>query len=202
MGRMVFTARHGHRQDNADTDWGKYAKWPDDPELSELGTRQAEELAQRLRGVSIDHIFSSHFLRTLQTAYPASEILGKRIKLETGFGEWMKQEWFQSEPDLMPLQYKMSLFPRVDRCYRPFLRAAIPETRDDLERRIVATVRHVLDTAGGDILIFGHGGTVEGVHFALTNERPAPNSELCCLNRYVECGGGWKLAASWAASPA
>jgi phosphohistidine phosphatase SixA len=43
-----------------------------DPDLTELGRQRAKDLADRLKGVPLTHIYSSNFKRTINTAKPVS----------------------------------------------------------------------------------------------------------------------------------
>ena len=54
---------------------------PDDPTLTEAGKARAEALADRLEGEGITHIYSSDYLRTLETAAPLAGRLGIEIEI-------------------------------------------------------------------------------------------------------------------------
>ncbi|MBV8884961.1 MAG: histidine phosphatase family protein, partial [Chroococcidiopsidaceae cyanobacterium CP_BM_RX_35] len=68
MAQTVWLARHGNRIDFVNPEWFKTAERRYDPHLSDDGVVQAQQLAQRLKGEGIAHIFASPFLRTVQTA--------------------------------------------------------------------------------------------------------------------------------------
>ncbi len=53
----------------------------DDPPLSERGLLQAKKLAESSVTDSVDRIFAGTLIRTVQTAYPTAEKLGKKIIL-------------------------------------------------------------------------------------------------------------------------
>jgi probable phosphoglycerate mutase len=64
--------------------------------LNEVGCRQAEQLAERLKPVALDGIYSSPLERALETARPIG--LAKRLQVQTAeawneidFGEWTGQ---------------------------------------------------------------------------------------------------------------
>ena len=74
MPQTVWIARHGNRIDFVNPDWFLTAERPYDPHLSEDGHVQAKQLANRLKGEGISHIFASPFLRTVQTANHAAKL--------------------------------------------------------------------------------------------------------------------------------
>jgi broad specificity phosphatase PhoE len=51
-----------------------------DPILSPLGIQQAKRLAERLQQSNIKHIFSSPYIRCLQTANEVADLLNLQIK--------------------------------------------------------------------------------------------------------------------------
>eukprot|EP00252_Welwitschia_mirabilis_P013057 TRINITY_DN28873_c0_g1_i1.p1 TRINITY_DN28873_c0_g1~~TRINITY_DN28873_c0_g1_i1.p1 ORF type:complete len:259 (-),score=52.35 TRINITY_DN28873_c0_g1_i1:355-1131(-) len=65
----LFVMRHGERLDNCDPQWVRTAPRPWDPPLTERGKIQAWNAGKRLRaeGWNITRVFSSPFLRCVQT---------------------------------------------------------------------------------------------------------------------------------------
>ena len=63
----LYIIRHGESQGNVGIN-------VPDPELTELGKKQAELLALRLRNIKFDAILSSPLTRAIQTATPLSEL--------------------------------------------------------------------------------------------------------------------------------
>jgi len=66
-------------------EWVSSAQNRYDPPLHPIGFQQAEETAERLKSETIDHIFASPFLKTLQTAGVIAKKIRKKIEVETGF---------------------------------------------------------------------------------------------------------------------
>src|SRR6478672_11842909 len=61
--------------------------------LSDLGRAQAERVAERLAGLSVDAVYSSPLERAMETADPTAARAGLEVKqdaglLECDFGEW------------------------------------------------------------------------------------------------------------------
>jgi broad specificity phosphatase PhoE len=72
--------------------------------LSETGRRQAAELAELLRGIRIDAIYSSPLERTIETAQAIASVSGLAIRLaneviEVDFGEWTGKTFDEIEKD-------------------------------------------------------------------------------------------------------
>ena len=68
----LYIIRHGESQGNIGLD-------VEDPHLTELGQKQAELLALRLRNVDFDVILSSPLTRAIQTATPLASLRQKDI---------------------------------------------------------------------------------------------------------------------------
>eukprot|EP00439_Symbiodinium_sp_Y106_P085663 s239_g29.t1 len=78
-----------------------------DPSLSPFGFQQAEQVASMVQrsGVCIDAIFSSPFIRCLQTAAPLARALGKQIRVDWGFSEVLAHEWLYHANPLPQLHF-------------------------------------------------------------------------------------------------
>ena len=85
----ILLARHG------ETDWNAVGRWQGhtDRPLTELGRRQAAELAERLADVELDAVYSSDLLRAVETAEPVAKRLGLPLQTlpelrEVDVGTW------------------------------------------------------------------------------------------------------------------
>ncbi|TXS92896.1 histidine phosphatase family protein [Parahaliea maris] len=67
---QVFLVRHAEKVDASS-----------DPALSEAGLQRAQALAHTLRDAAIEHIHSSDYIRTRDTAAPLAELLGQEVSL-------------------------------------------------------------------------------------------------------------------------
>ena len=112
MLHTAWIARHGHRHDYVDADWFNKPERPYDPLLSEDGLFQAQELGERLQSEQIVHLFSSPFLRAVQTAHHAAEALDLPIKLEAGLSEWHNSEWMSDMPERLSTDELAEHYPR------------------------------------------------------------------------------------------
>jgi broad specificity phosphatase PhoE len=167
MPRAVWIVRHGNRRDFADPTWVRSAERPCDPPLASTGVAQSRALARRLRRERIAHLFSSPFLRTVETAHHVAAVLGLRIKIEPGFSEWLSPAWFPQPPQLLPLNELAQRFARIDRRYRARGGAQYGENGEEALARSGATARRIVDDFHGDLLIVGHGASILGASAGL-----------------------------------
>ena len=76
----IVLVRHGRPDEG-------HAERPHDPPLAADGRRQAEAVAELLRGEGITRIVSSPLLRARQTAEPLAERIGLAIEIVDGWAE-------------------------------------------------------------------------------------------------------------------
>lgn len=78
---------------HAEPEWVRDGMNVDDPPLTERGHRQAEMLAERLRGEHFDEILVSPLTRTRQTAEPILGALGREMVIEPWLEEIRNPVW-------------------------------------------------------------------------------------------------------------
>ncbi len=195
MTQTVWLARHGNRIDFVNPDWFLTAERRYDPHLSDDGVVQAQQLAQRLKGESIAHIFASPFLRTVQTANQVAEVLDLPLKLESGLSEWLNPVWMTAMPERLSLEALAELFPRIDLSYSSRVVAEYPETGEKALERSGETARLLADEFPEDILLVGHGASVMGATMGLVGgiAKSEVNAALCCLVKIVRQDQGWVM---------
>ncbi len=193
MSQTVWIARHGNRIDFVNPDWFLTAEHRYDPHLSEDGHIQAKQLANRLKGEGISHIFASPFLRTVQTANYAAEALDLSIKLEWGLCEWLNAEWMTEMPETESIADLCRRFPRIDASYKGGV-ANYPESSQYCLDRAGDTAKRLANEFPEDMLLVGHGSSVVGSAIGLAG-RPKTkiNAALCCLVKVVRDRGEWSI---------
>jgi probable phosphoglycerate mutase len=67
------------------------AEGPADPELADLGRRQAAALAEWLAEEKVDAVYSSPMRRALETAAPLAERIGLEVVVEDGVAEYDRE---------------------------------------------------------------------------------------------------------------
>jgi broad specificity phosphatase PhoE len=177
MERQIHFVRHGLRVDFEDPGWRDTAANPNDTPLSAKGLRQSEDVAQALEGQGIVHIFSSPFLRTLETAHPLAERLGVPLLREPGFSEWLNPAWFQTAPRWMSAEEAAARFSRIDPGHEPLLEPSFPEETESpgVYNRVGMALERLAERfPEGNVAVFAHGsplgqgiarllGTLEGI---------------------------------------
>ena len=194
--RRVWIARHASRLDFADPAWARSAPRSHDPPLSAAGQREARAIASRLAGEPIRHLFSSPFLRCIETAAPIAERLGLRILVENGLSEWLNSEWFPRRPELLSLEGLAQCVPAIDLAYHSLGAARHGESGEEALARSGAVARRLVREFTGDLVLVGHGASVLGATAGLLGrEGEALPLELpyACLFCLVEKGGGFRL---------
>lgn len=195
MSQIVWIARHANRLDFVEPEWFETAQRRYDPPLSRDGVIQAQKLAWRLKSEKIAHIFSSPFLRAIQTAQEVATVLDLPIKIEPGLGEWLNPEWMTEMPETEPQELLRQEYPRIDLAYTSRVIPQYPETTEQLFARCVQTAEQLLqEFAGkGDLLFVGHSLSVLGVTKGLVGGNPTLNTPLCCLVKLLFQGNGWEI---------
>lgn len=195
MSQIVWIARHANRLDFVNPEWFNTAERRYDPPLSADGFVQAQELAERLKGERISHIFTSPFLRTVQTANQVAEILDLPLKLEWGLCEWLNPEWMTQMPETLPREVLAEKFPRIDLSYGSRVVPKYPESDRGCVQRAGETARQLADEFSGEILLVGHGASVIGATIGLAVDAAETelSAGLCCLYKLVRQGEKWEM---------
>ncbi len=191
--RTIFIARHGSREDFEDPQWAGRAANPYDPDLSTAGIREAQQLARRMAPEPIACLYSSPYLRAVHTAHWCAEALGLSIRIEAGFGEWRNAEWFTHPPRTHSLRELKERFPTVDEDYRSLVEPGFPESKSESIRRFSRTISETLRRTEGNLLIVGHGATVEGIGMSLLHGNFYPIADPASLCRLDLEEDSWHL---------
>jgi broad specificity phosphatase PhoE len=177
----LLLIRHAHRLDFIQPEWFETAAYPYDPPLSALGWQQALELAPKLLHLPIERIFTSPYLRTLQTAYPIAaglnrvrQGLGLKLCIENGLREWLHPDWSPTLPETLPLAEKIFQVPPIDLEYIGIFEPHYPETLAAVNIRSQQVVEKIVEISDGCVAIVAHKHTLSGMLTALL---PA-NSEI------------------------
>jgi probable phosphoglycerate mutase len=87
---LVYLIRHG---ENEYTRTGKLAGWTPGVHLNEAGQKQAQALAEKLKGKPIKAIYASPLERTRETAAPIAAALKLDVQLSPDLGEVRYGKW-------------------------------------------------------------------------------------------------------------
>jgi len=153
----VHLARHGESDWNAAGRWQGHADRP----LTELGRRQAEELAERLASVRLDAVYSSDLRRARETAEPVAARQGLEVQAlpalrEVDVGAWSGL----SRPEVE------RQFPDAFARWRDGGQGwEDGETYEQMGERVVEAVLEIaVAHPGGEVLVVAHGGPIRALH--------------------------------------
>ena len=191
--QAVCITRHGHRIDADKPQWGAAAKNPYDPWLSPEGIQQAKDLAKRLRTESITCIYSSPFLRTLETTHYLALELGIPVRIEHGLSEWLNADWFKFQPALLNVEQAKARFANIDSDYKTAVLPKFPETWEQCYARCAATAWKIVESYSKDIVLVGHGASVHATAQGLVGNNVEMQPWYCSLTKVVRRAGHWAL---------
>ena len=178
--QTLWLARHAHRLDFIQPEWFDTAVYRYDPPLSEEGVDRSISLAQEFSRVRIDRIYTSPFLRTIQTADPLARLLQLPIRLEWGLCEWLCQDWTSGFPKTTPMADLITHYPYIDATYNSLVLPCYPETIAELDARIAMIADKLIEGNGQNILAIGHKGSILGIAAALTGDDAWRAEDLAC----------------------
>lgn len=156
MQRRLYLVRHAHHAGQ-----GRIAG-PESP-LTALGLQQARSLARRLRGIEFQALYTSPYLRALETARVLARALGMDVRVDDRLREWDAGAWtglsaqeLESLPD--------GLGPAHDPAFAPpdgesaiDVQHRVQDVLDDLRRR----------HSEGNVLLVSHAGVLALMVFTL-----------------------------------
>ncbi len=180
---LVILARHGESDWNAS---GRFQGRADRP-LTELGRRQAENLATRLAHLPLEAVYASDLRRALDTAEIVARQQGLEVEsvsdlCEIDVGSWSGLTREEAEH-------------RFPDGYRRWLDRGVGwddgETYEELGDRVAAAVQRLAARhPGARILVVTHGGVLRALHANASgvdvathrrNHRVARNADLTAL---------------------
>jgi probable phosphoglycerate mutase len=153
----ILVARHG------ESDWNRAGRWQGfaDRPLTELGQRQAAELASRLRDVPLDAVYSSDLERARATAEAVAEAQGLAVTTlpalrEVDVGSWQGLTRAEAQ----------ERFPDEFRVWQNGGTGWLDgETYAQMSQRVVASVLEIAARHdGGRVLVVSHGGPIRAIH--------------------------------------
>jgi broad specificity phosphatase PhoE len=153
----VYLARHGQSDWNAAGRWQGHADRP----LTELGLRQAADLAVALADVPLDAVYSSDLRRARETAEAVAAPRGLAVHTlpelrEVDVGSWSGLTRAEAK----------ERFPQGFRRWTDGGHGwQDGEPYDRMAERVVAVVRRIAaEHEGGSVLVVAHGGPVRALH--------------------------------------
>ena len=157
----ILLARHG------ETDWNRESRWQGwaDPPLNETGRDQARRLAEQLRHIPFDAVYTSDLRRAHETAEIVAAPHGVPVVADPGLREIDVGSW--SGLTRAEIEER---FPGAER--------PDGETREQHLARVLQAVERIArDNLGRRILLVSHGGTMRALRGHVSGEphHPIPN---------------------------
>ena len=201
MSPNIWLVRHAHRLDFIQPEWFETAPLPYDPPLSALGWQQSLELVAKLQNSHIQQIFTSPYLRTIQTAYPIARSLGLSIQVEEGLREWLHPEWSSSLPETLPIEILARRGIPIDLGYQSQILPVYFESIDQLLARAATAIYTIVGSSQDSVLIVAHKHLLLGMVAALTGQAGMVHQSefaaaaVLVLKAPQRAGNPWKIDA-------
>ena len=155
----ILLARHG------ESDWNRSHRWQGftDRPLTDLGLRQAADLAARLEETELNAVYSSD----LQRARVTAEIVARSKGLEVHATPDLREVDVGSWSGLTRAEAEARFPEGYDRWLQGGEGWADGETYGQLGSRVVKAIRQIAaDHDGKRVLVVAHGGTLRAIHAA------------------------------------
>ncbi|CAN8062442.1 unnamed protein product [Agarophyton chilense] len=198
MPPTLYLARHGERLDFVDPKWRDTAARPDDAPLTQLGFAQAGKLGELLSAKQVTKIYTSPFLRCIQTATAVQNQLSPKAELnvEPGLCEWLNGIWYSASekgPIWLQPHAVFEQFPGVNRLYDPLFGydwnfRGFPESESELLHRCDQTITRITSAnrdLPGNILLVGHGSSIPAIRLRILPNVPTPRLGYCGLTECI-----------------
>lgn len=190
MRKDFYIFRHG------ETDFNKEKRWQGcgvDAELNAEGIRQAEELAERLVPLALEHIYSSNLKRALETA----QICAKRLNIGLDIVPNLREGCFGEAEGMLKSEIAVRYAEIYKDWYAPADDMAVRfpggESKLEMQQRMFAVLEGLLNVPYQKIGISSHGSSIRYLlyKFGLPPHQ-MPNTALYHL---IYQGGKWILEA-------
>jgi broad specificity phosphatase PhoE len=153
----LYLARHGESDWNVERRWQGNADRP----LTDLGRRQAGQLAERLASTPLDAVYSSDLRRARETAEAVARRQGLEVRTlaalrEVDVGSWSGLTREEVE----------ERFPAAFATWREGGHGwEGGEAYEDMAERVVTAVLEIAGShPGGSVLVVAHGGPIRALH--------------------------------------
>lgn len=153
----IYLTRHGETLWNVER---RLQGWRDSP-LTESGLKNAQKLAERLKVIDFDIIYTSNQKRAIDTARilrgdQDTEIISLEELRELGFGKW----------EGMTLQEIEVVYPEEYSTYKKSpvrYKSVGGENIEELFQRVKKAIDHIISQEYSNVLIVSHGVTIRAI---------------------------------------
>jgi broad specificity phosphatase PhoE len=148
----IWLVRHGATEWNID----KRAQGQADIALTDLGRRQAKEVAAALSPFKLDAVFSSDLMRAADTALAIAEEQSLQVETDPAFREIDQGEW-----EGLPVGEIRERWPELWGDARHYSTRPGGESPQQVRTRALAGLKRVVEAhSGGSVVVVSHGGTM------------------------------------------
>jgi len=182
--KRIWLVRHGQSQSQSgeSTD-------PLNPDLSDLGGRQAKRLIEPLKDLNLDLILLSTLRRAWKT-YQLSEAKASRVEFDSRVieSDWGRQGWYASILPVVTPEF------------------AEPDRHDawlkSVDERATALVEDLIDRSEKNILLFGHWGVFNHIFWAFagintTNKLAHATTDNTGISLFEVDKNGYRFIRYW-----
>lgn len=197
--RRLYFVRHGLREDFQNAEWKETAENPWDPPLSLDGRAQAADIGAYFAGKTVQRIYASPFLRTLETAAAISEACGTVVWMEQALCEWLNPVWHQQPPRWLNPDEAAARFPGVDPSYASRVFACFPEKDqgEEVRARCQLFLAEILaDDDEGDLVFVTHGSPLGQCMTLLLGHADEVDFRMAAITELLQNGRDLRLLHS------
>lgn len=162
-------------------------EWEKDSPLTTLGNFQSQLVGSSLKsfGVRFSRVFVSPSYRCVQTANGVLTAMGLEnelpLNVEYGLFEWLG--WYEMGLPSWLSEKELGVIFNIEDNYRPvmersYLEGILKESLDEFYERNSNTMRELLASSEGDILIVAHATNLETCTRQLTGKEPRTRADL------------------------
>ena len=100
--------------------------------------------------------------------------------------------WFVSPPEIITFEEALLCFPRIKKSYKSYIDTSFPEINfEQLSTRSAKMLHPLIKDYIGNILLVGHGATLQQISNLLVGQPVLINKRMCALNKFDYVEGTW-----------
>ena len=188
----LFLIRHCNRLDRDDPDWKEKSLNLLDAPLTEKGIYRSMEIANYFNDIIIDAIYSSPFLRCIQTSYPISLKTRCNIKVDNRLSERYLTKWYpEIPPGTLGNKQLFNYYPTIDLSYNIQNLPFYPEKEIDENFNLrVKSFWESIVYENKSIIVVAHGDPLMQIKRILSIDPYVSTHKGSLLHLYVSGGKG------------
>eukprot|EP01120_Amphizonella_sp_Union-15-10_P010143 TRINITY_DN4013_c0_g1_i1.p1 TRINITY_DN4013_c0_g1~~TRINITY_DN4013_c0_g1_i1.p1 ORF type:complete len:240 (+),score=16.43 TRINITY_DN4013_c0_g1_i1:90-809(+) len=199
----IWLIRHAEILEPTDPSFKKSPHIPYDPPLTSRGHLQSHYVGQFfLKRESVAHIFSSPFLRCIETASRIADVLDLSVKVEHGIAARLDPRSYRNRDEdistAINLQSLKESFPRIDTSYVSRVEGLTSnEALETVRTRMKKVIKELTEEFrdDGSLLFVGHSQMLIDIPFILSSLRiPTDCIRYCTIIGMEKSGLFWRCS--------